>query len=132
MTDTRAVVTEFHRLLAERDLPGVTALFADDVAWDIPGATEIVPWIGKRHTASEAGACFAELEHHLDRELFEIERVLVDGPHAVTIGHLRSVVRATGKAIETPFAIEMTVERGRITRYVMFEDSWRVAEAVLP
>ncbi|WP_020673562.1 nuclear transport factor 2 family protein [Amycolatopsis nigrescens] len=126
---TREVVTElFDRLEAGR-LDTVGELFAEQVDWDIPGATELVPWIGRRRTRAEAAEFYAGFTGYIDREVFEVERILVDGEEAVVLGHLRSIVRATGKVIETAFAYRLTVHNGQITRYFMFEDSWRVAEA---
>ncbi|MFF5993053.1 nuclear transport factor 2 family protein [Prauserella flavalba] len=129
---TRETVDALFARLARGDLAGTRALFADHVDWDIPGATGIVPWIGRRRTGDEAAAFYATLDEHLERDIFEVERVFVDGEHAVATGHLRSVVRTTGRVIETPFTIQLTVVGGRITRYLILEDSHAVAEAARP
>lgn len=70
------------------------------------------------------------LAEYLDRELFRVRTILVDGPNAVALGDVRSRVRTTGKLIELEFATKFTVDNGMITRYVLFEDSWQVAQAV--
>jgi uncharacterized protein len=129
-TTTRDTVEELFARIAAGDLDGAGGLFADEVDWDIPGATEIVPWIGRRRTGAEAAAFYATLDDHLERDVFEVERLFVDGDEAVAVGHLRSIVRAGGGLIETPFAIRITVTGGKITRYLILEDSYRVATAV--
>ncbi|GLY67692.1 nuclear transport factor 2 family protein [Amycolatopsis taiwanensis] len=126
---TRETVDALFSRIAADDFAGAGELFADEVDWDIPGATEIVPWIGRRRTGVEAGEFYAGLDDYLERDIFEVERIFVDGDEAVAVGHLRSIVRATGGVIETPFAIRMTVTAGRITRYLILEDSYRVATA---
>ncbi|WP_216204863.1 nuclear transport factor 2 family protein [Amycolatopsis aidingensis] len=128
---TRALVAAFFQEMAATSGDPV-AYLADTVHWDIPGATGIVPWIGRRSGKAEAAEFFARFGDYLEPDRFEVHRIVADGPHAVAIGELRSRVRATGRVIESPFAFDLTVHDGLITRYVMFEDSWRVAEATRP
>ncbi|AKA06637.1 nuclear transport factor 2 family protein [Streptomyces noursei] len=129
---TRDVVNELLKRIGEGDVPAVVELFADDAHWEIPGDPGIVPWVGRR-TVAGIPDFFRTMNRLTIRELFEIERVVVDGPNAVLIGRARVVVRSTGKVIDTPFAVDIVVNpEGRISRYYMFEDSWGVARAVRP
>ncbi|MEU9337077.1 nuclear transport factor 2 family protein [Streptomyces sp. NPDC048290] len=129
---TRDVVTRFLKHLGEGDIPAVAGLFADDAHWEIPGDPEIVPWVGRR-TAADIPDFFETMGRLTVRELFEIDRVLVDGSNAVLIGRARVVVRATDKVIDTPFALDIVVDaKGRISRYYMFEHSLTVAQAMRP
>ncbi|SDM54528.1 nuclear transport factor 2 family protein [Allokutzneria albata] len=128
MSTEQIVETLFERI-GKGDFAGAGELFAEEVDWDIPGATDVVPWIGLRRTGAEAAAFYTTLDDYLERDVFEVERLFVDGDEAVAVGHLRSVVRATGRAIATPFAIRITVREGRITRYLLLEDSHAVATA---
>lgn len=130
---TRAVIAEYDRLLKAWDVDGLAALFAEEVDWEIPGDTATVPWIGKRSTRAEVRAFYAEdVPKYLTPDRFDVDATLVDGALAVRTGELRSQVQATGKWIETRFVQEFTVHNGQITRYLMHEDSWLVAEAVKP
>ncbi|KUM99507.1 hypothetical protein AQI95_39005 [Streptomyces yokosukanensis] len=129
---TRDVVNELLKRLGQGDIPAVVELFADDAHWEIPGDPEIVPWVGRRQVDA-IPEFFRTMGGLTDRELFEIERVVVDGSNAVLIGRARVVVRSTGKVIDTPFAVDIVVNaEGRISRYYMFEDSWGVALALRP
>ena len=129
--ETRAVLAEFDRSLKEWDVDDLAALFADEVEWEIPGDTETVPWIGKRTTRAEVRAFYAEdVPKYLTPDRFDVDGMFVDGTRAVRTGDLRSQVQATGRWIETRFVQEFTVAGGKITRYVMHEDSWLVAQAV--
>jgi hypothetical protein len=86
-----------------------------------------------RRTVDGIPAFFRTLSELTDRELFDVERIVVDGTTAVLIGRARLAVRATGKVIDTPFAIDIIVRPdGLISRFYMFEDSWGVAWAVRP
>lgn len=129
---TRDVVNELLKRMGEGDIPAVVELFAEDAHWEIPGDPEIVPWVGRRQVDA-IPEFFRTMGGLTDRELFEIERVIVDGSNAVLIGRARVVVRSTGKVIDTPFAVDIVVNaEGRISRYYMFEDSWGVALAMRP
>ena len=131
MTDTtRNVVNELLARLETGDIAGFVELFAEDAHWEIPGEPEIVPWVGRRNV-SEIPHFFQIIGEHTDRELFDIERIIVDGPNAVLIGRARAVSHATGRIIDTPFAVDIVVNsEGRISRYYMFEDSLGVAQAM--
>ncbi|MER6046597.1 hypothetical protein ABT168_03845 [Streptomyces sp. NPDC001793] len=56
-------------------------------------------------------------------------RTVVEGADAVVIGHMRQIVKATGKVFDSPFAFHLKVEGGKITRYITFEDSLALARA---
>lgn len=114
---TRSTLDEFFRRMSTGDTDGATELFADSVAWDIPGATELVPWIGPRRNRAEIREFYDLLDKGLVKDRFDVERVLVDGPHAVAIGRLRSTIRSTGKVIQTAFTrVERPRCRGRALR----------------
>ncbi|MBB5858004.1 nuclear transport factor 2 family protein [Amycolatopsis umgeniensis] len=134
MTDrTRSTLDEFFRRMSTGDTDSVIELFADNVEWDIPGATELVPWIGPRRNRAGVREFYDLLDKGIIKDRFDIERVLVDGPHAVAIGRLRSIIRTTGKVIDSPFTIQFEVDNdGRIAKYLLLEDSWHVANAILP
>ncbi|MFF2808148.1 nuclear transport factor 2 family protein [Streptomyces sp. NPDC058000] len=129
---TRDVVNELLKRMGEGDIPAVVALFAADAHWEIPGDPEIVPWAGRR-TVAGIPDFFQAMNRLTVRELFDVERVIIDGPNAVLIGRARVAVRSTGKVIDTPFAVDVVVNaEGRISRFYMFEDSWGVALAMRP
>ncbi|GAA1027645.1 MULTISPECIES: nuclear transport factor 2 family protein [Amycolatopsis] len=129
---TRTVVGELFARLAKADLDGLDGLFAEEVDWHIPGAAGLVPWLGRRRTPAEVADFFASVSRYVIQELFEVDRIFVDGEESVVTGRLRSVVRATGRPVESQFAIRITVVGGRIKRYLFLEDSYAVANAVRP
>ncbi|MEE3663163.1 nuclear transport factor 2 family protein [Brenneria sp. g21c3] len=130
--DSRRVAL-YHGAQAPDDpqaLAEILALFADEVDWDIPGNLEAVPWIGPRRDSESVGAFYRELAARITPERFEVQRILADVDTAAVLGELASRVNATGRLIESPFAVVLTVGDGRITRYRMLEDSHAVAAAV--
>ncbi|PJN30970.1 hypothetical protein CG747_45440 [Streptomyces sp. CB02959] len=119
---------EFYRHVAAREIEALGELIAEEIDWDIYGA-EVVPWVGPRRTRAEAVEFFATLSDHLESEEFTVNRIVVDGADAVVIGHMRQIVKATGKVFDSPFAFHLKVEGGKIARYITFEDSLALARA---
>jgi hypothetical protein len=107
-------------------------MLAHDVEWDVPGDTEHVPWLGRR-TVEQVPGFFEAMAEHTIRKRFDVERIVVDGPAAVIIGYAGVRLQATNEPIGSRFAIELIVNAdGKITRFYMFEDSWKAASAVRP
>lgn len=110
-------------------LAAVMALFSDTVDWNIAGNTARVPYIGPRHGKTEVAAFFTDLLRHVEPQRFEVRTVLASGENAVILGGLASLVKTTGKLIESEFAFDLTVRDGLIVRYRMLEDSYAVEQA---
>lgn len=130
---TRATVERFLAARSAADTAALTALFADEVDWQL-AENPVVPWIAPRRTAAECAAQFDDLMAYVVPEdaRAEIDTLLVDGAEAVLFGHIAGRVRATGKSFEGPFALRLTVENGRITRHHLYENSLSVADACTP
>ncbi|MBB5913845.1 hypothetical protein BJY24_002712 [Nocardia transvalensis] len=126
MDDTRTVVEEFFRRARSGDFDRLGELFAEHVDWNVYGAQE-VPWTGRRTTRAEAAAFFRDLPTHLHAEDLTVDRIVVDGEHAVALGNMRQRVLVTGNLFVSPFAFHFTVEHGHITRYNPHEDSLALA-----
>lgn len=60
---------------------------------------------------------------------FDVHDVLASDTRAVIVGVLASKIKATGKVVETPYAIILAVSGGEITRFLMLENSFAVSEA---
>jgi ketosteroid isomerase-like protein len=130
---TRAVVQEFLAARLAGDTERLVALFADKVDW-VLAENPAARWIRPRSTAAECAAQFTELMEYTVPEdaRASVDTFLVDGPHAVLMGHVSGTVRATGKSFAGPFTLHLTVENGRITRHRLYENSLSIAEACVP
>ncbi|MFI9719449.1 nuclear transport factor 2 family protein [Streptomyces sp. NPDC052396] len=128
MSNTRTVIDEFYRRVGNGDIAGLGELFADEVDLDVYGS-EDVPWIGKRSTGAEAVEFFRTLPKYLEPLEFTVTKIFVDGEDAVALGHMRQKVKANGLVFDSPFAFRFTVVDGKITRYVVYEDSLALARA---
>jgi ketosteroid isomerase-like protein len=111
------------------DPDAIAALFSENVAFEIPGDDGALPWIGRK-TGRGAVADFIRGLRRLTEPLkFAIQDVLASEARAVIVGELATRVKATGKVIESAFAIILTVSGGEVTRFQMLEDSFGVSRA---
>lgn len=136
-TDTRgfaerylAAVGAYHSAPSDVTKATVAALFSEDCDWCIPGDLERVPWIGARRGREAVAAFFEELRLYNEPERFEVRDILTGPGRAIVLGDLATRVKATGRLIETDFALDIGVRQGLIVRYRMFEDTFAVARAV--
>ncbi|MCC5575045.1 nuclear transport factor 2 family protein [Microtetraspora sp. AC03309] len=134
-SDTRHVVDELLRRMAEGDHDRTAELFAEPIDWQLSWPAEghpAVPWIRPRSSRTDVADHFRSLEAHHPPELnrTSVTRILVDGTHAVVLGEIAQTVRAGGTAYTSPFALHLTVEDGLVTRYHIYEDSLTVARAL--
>ncbi|MEV0150763.1 MULTISPECIES: nuclear transport factor 2 family protein [unclassified Nonomuraea] len=132
---TRKIVEELLGRMAKGDHDGAAELFAEEIDWQLDWPEEghpAVPWIRRRTGRSDVAGHFRMLAEYHVPELngTSVTRILVDGPDAVVLGHIRQTVRANGRAYTSAFALHLTVEDGLITRYHIYEDSLAVARAL--
>ncbi|MFE9332776.1 nuclear transport factor 2 family protein [Streptomyces sp. NPDC006925] len=132
--DARAVVEEFLSRVGAGDPERIAELFAEQVDWMIAD-NPAVPWVRPRPTRADVAAHFRELAAGVEPTAPRgrpLEALVVEGDEAVVTGNLAGRVRATGKEFVSPFALRLTVERGLVVRYHLYEDGVAVAAACAP
>ncbi|MBK8208654.1 MAG: nuclear transport factor 2 family protein [Rhodospirillales bacterium] len=132
MTQTQnvSIARDLLAALAEGRRPeAVATLFDDDVLFEIPGDTGVLPWIGHRTGRSAVTHFIASTRAMTELLTFDVEEVLASDARAVIVGELASRMKATDKVVETAFAIVLTISGDRIIRFQMLEDSFAVSLA---
>jgi ketosteroid isomerase-like protein len=107
----------------------IGALFSVDVQFEIAGDIGALPWIGQKTGRSAASDFIRDIRHLVEHIRFDVQDILVNDDRAVILGELASRINATGRIIETAFALILTVSDGEITRFQMLEDSFAVSRA---
>ncbi|MFJ4785630.1 nuclear transport factor 2 family protein [Streptomyces sp. NPDC088794] len=115
-------------LLAEGKSTEAAALFADSVSFSIPHPPGI-PWVPDVDSADGMRTFFELLGTHVQGKELDLRQIISDGDDVVLLGRMVSEVRKTGRDIDTAFALHVTVQDGRITRYHLYEDTYAVARA---
>ncbi|WP_392757134.1 nuclear transport factor 2 family protein [Streptomyces sp. LN590] len=127
---TRDVVEQFFGLLAGGDPDKVAEVFADDIDWYVPGSKSL-PWTGRRSKGNEVADYLRTLGSNIvpERNVDEVEGLLIDGDHAVMLGRFTRVARSTGRTYHMPIAMHFQVAGDKIVKLYLYEDTLKVAEA---
>jgi hypothetical protein len=125
---TRAVVEAAYAAFAARDIPSLLALLSPDVAWG-EADNPLIPSAGMHHGIPGVLEWLKTGNETEDIRSLDVHRMLVDGEMAAVVGHTAIVARPTGRPYAMDFVHLVTVQGGRITRFVEFFDTWAAAEA---
>ncbi|GLW49374.1 hypothetical protein Stsp02_50350 [Streptomyces sp. NBRC 14336] len=125
---TADTVQEFFGRFGTGDLAGLPELFAEEAELVVAGAP-VVPWTGRLVGRHEVEGYFERFVAAVDTQLFDVERIAVDGEDAFVLGEFTHKVVSTGRSFSGPFTIRITVRDGLIQRYQTFEDSYAAAMA---
>lgn len=130
--DTQQLVKQFLTCLNGRDLPGLMALFAEDIDWHIPGNEKLIPWIGQRTNLDEVRQFFQLLWLNTEPLSAKVDNMLIDGNVSIITGEFSTRMLATKKIVDSNFCIQITFKKRLIVRYRLLEDSYAVSEAMTP
>lgn len=100
----------------------------DDVDWVNEGP-ESIPYAGTFKGPNEVRRFFEALGSSVDNGRVTAEDFIAQGDKVVATGRFSATVKATGKRIEVPIAHVFTIRSEKITRWVGYADTARVAEA---
>jgi ketosteroid isomerase-like protein len=114
---------------AGADPDEIAALFSVDVQFVIDGDVGALPWIGRQTGRSAVTGFIRGTRSLIEQTRLDVQDVLAGDEQAVILGELTSKILATGKTVDTAFAIVLTVVDGSITRFRMLEDSFAVSRA---
>jgi ketosteroid isomerase-like protein len=107
----------------------IAALCAVDLRFEIQGDDGVLPWIGRQTGRAAIIDFIREIRLRTEPIMFDVEDILASDTRSVVIGALKTRIKATGKVIDSQFAIVLTIMDGRIGRFQMLEDSFAVSYA---
>ncbi len=110
----------------------MAALCVPDLQWNIPGDESAQPWIGQKRGNLAMADFVRDAARLITREGLEISDMLGSDRHAVILGHLKSRVNATGKLIDSDFAMVLTFAGDKVASFQMLENSFVVSIASQP
>jgi ketosteroid isomerase-like protein len=119
----------FLQKLGAGDSQALAHLFAEDARWEIAGDEGALPWLGKKIGREAIVDFIRDTAALITSESLNVHDILANEHRALILGDLASVVKATGKRIETSFVLVLEVDDGLITSFRMLEDSFTVSQA---
>lgn len=131
MDSTRLVVENFLYYMQKRDLKNLVSLFADEVEWQIPGNTADIKWLGKRNFKSEVQNFFISLWSATEPLSAEVSKIFVDNFDVVIIGSFNTRMIETNKTVSSIFFIHFFLDKGKIAKYTLLEDSYAVSKSLM-
>ena len=124
------IANEFLSRMGSGESPqAIAEMFSADLDWNIPGDADALPWIGHQTGRLAVINFLRDSGQILERLKLDVHEVLASDDRAIILGDLASRVLSTGKTIETAYAIVLTIADGKITRFLMIEDSFATAMA---
>ena len=112
-----------------KDPADIAALFDERLLFEIQGDDGVLPWIGRKTGRSAITDFIRDMRAMTEPVSFEVEDILTSESRAAIVGALQTRVKATGKLIQSQFAIILTVSGDLVTRFQMLEDSLDVSIA---
>src|SRR5215213_6934884 len=116
------VVQVLFTALGSPDRRDVLAVLTEDVEWWVVGPPEI-PYAGTFHGHAEVAQFFAAFDGAIDYESWEAREFIAEGETVVVIGEERWRAKATGRLVDNPWVLVMTVPDGKIARFRAYEDT---------
>ena len=116
------VVEGMFTSLQRGDMAGVLDRLSDEIEWRVAGPSEL-PYAGTHRGRGEVAKFFQTFDQAAEFEVFEPREYLAKGDKVVALGHERQRIKATGRVVETDWAMVFVVRDGRITRFRNYVDT---------
>jgi len=127
---TQNILNSFFQSVSDKNAAAIASLFSDNADWYIP-QSDLLPWTGKLTTNS---AITKALQMIFDafvegEDQFEPDHLFIDGNEAAVFGKVSRVVKKTGKRFTSPFCQRFKLADGKITNFLMMEDTREIEKA---
>ena len=120
---TRDIVAAVLAAYAVGDVDGALAHCADHVCYKNNSSPDMGMWEFDCHGVDAFREALGQINAEFEMERYEVLEILVDGSRAATRQALRARHRETGAVTETMIADFWTVEDGKVTSVLEFQDT---------
>jgi ketosteroid isomerase-like protein len=121
------VVKDGYAAFGRGDVPGLLALLAEDVEWQIPGPG--LPLAGTYRGHEGVATFFQKLSAEADVLDFQPREFLADGERVLVVGWERTRVKATGRTAEVDWVMSFTVRNGKVALFREYTDTKAIADS---
>src|SRR3989442_1890265 len=122
------VVQRAYKLFGKGDIAGLLNQFADNIAWETPGAPRI-PYAGRFQGRDQVVKFFEGLGKTAEFAQFEPREFIEQGDKVVALGHYSGKGRSTGRPFTTEWAMIFTVQNGKVTKFHEYFDTANLGAA---
>ena len=118
------LVREMYQAYGRGDIESVLNSLTDDVVWSSPGPA---PFAGRKSGREQVRQFFREMSQAIQTDEFQLDGLLADGDRVVALGHIKGVIRATGRRSDFEWVHVYTVRNGKVSVANMFNNSGATA-----
>ena len=129
MDKTREFIKDFLKYMQARDLKNMVNLFAEEVAWEIPGDTKRIKWLGVRTCKAEVEHFFNLLWTETQPISAEIHKIICDQNDVMIKGSFTTKMLEINENVTSIFFIHFKLQNMKIVEYTLLEDSFTVSKA---
>lgn len=122
------IVQKGYECFGSGDIPGLLALFSDDIEWEVP-EIENAPFAGSRTGIASVGEFFTQLDAAEDITRFEPLEFIAQGDKVVVLGESAATVRETGKSYQTDWVHIFHLRDGKVAGFQEFFDNAAATQA---
>ena len=123
------IVQAAYAAFGRGDVPGILALLAPDVRWEVVGDRAHFPTFGRWDGAEAVLRFFEAVGENEAFSIFDPNTFDLSGENVFVSGHCESVIQRSGEAIAYDFLHIFTVRDGKIVAFREFFDSATIAQA---
>ena len=122
------IIRGIYEAFAKGDVPGVLGAMDPNISWtEAAGFPSAGTYIGPMAVVENV---FMKLATEWDGFAAVPERIVDGGDTVVALGNYSGTYKATGNAMNVPFAHVYDLEDGKIVKFVQHTDTAKVAEVL--
>lgn len=114
----------------EGDFDKLFGVMADDCTVEFYGPS-VIPFAGIFRGKEKCKLFFGHVGNDVDIEEFRQDEFIAERDKVAVTGHLRMVLRATGRRYAADYAHILTVRNGQVVRFRDFQDTAQAVQVAL-
>jgi ketosteroid isomerase-like protein len=129
--DNKQLVMQGYQLFENKDIPGLLALYADDIEW-VGTESENIPFSGTFRGKAQVAEFFTRMDQAQEAIRFESDAFIAEGDKVVVTGQSIWSVKSTGQQYESPWVHVFTIRDGKVARFQHYNDTAAAEAAFRP
>ena len=123
------VVRDAYAAFQRGDIPGLLGLMSEDVTWDTPGATDVIPYAGSKRGREGVAGFFSALAGSERITHFEPREFTAQGDRVIVEGNYKGSVISTGRGYDIDWLHVFRIADGKIKSFREYIDTAALGEA---
>jgi ketosteroid isomerase-like protein len=123
------LVKKLYEAFGKGDIDTIIGSLADQLVWRFD-ASSVIPYAGEYKTPDQVkDGFFGSLASTQKDYALKTDEFIAQDDKVVMVGSYGATVDATGKRFDLPLVHVWRIQNGKVTRFLVFTDTAKVAEA---